>query len=751
MKSRLLALCLLTLLLANERAQAQETTDAATRAVPGEPIEIIVRGSKKPDTFESTKAAGEVSEREIRSSAPSSLADALRGNAGVSVQQTTPGQGTIYVRGFAGRELVLYVDGVRFNTAIFRSPNNAQYGLLDPYAVHSAEVIRGPSSVLHGSDALGGAVMLHSPLPPFADAPETNVRLFQSVTSNGLGSVSRVSAQHQQDRWAAQLGVTYARAGDVVPGENARSPDPDSYAGLRRQAGQSYVPVFTREQRGTGFERLSTDAAFRWLASPQTEVVLRGQLSERPELVRYDEITPRFAPVPSKPARASSAYTDMLRAMTSAAVVHRPRESFFQEALVQIAWQRLSDQLSRRNMNESCSDGSSASSCATGVFQLAPASTVSRERTRSDSLSARSELRFLRKDKQRGAILGVEAIHDRIFSQNEVVTPATGEVAAGESRYPNGSTMTQAGVFGQLEAELVPGFRAHVGARGALFSLSIAPRQGAPAAQGAEGIRSTLWDGSGSAGVSWEMTDGFRWVANAGRGVRSPNIEDFAGAGTRAGGRFQIPNRDLEPEHTHSADLGFKVFRELVRGETFLFFSRFTDAVGLATTSVNGQSTAPDGSQYVQSKNVNRLDVYGIESDLRVGREKKGGVFARAVALQYDESDDPTATASERVRTPAYLVLGTWLWPVPRLRLEVFAHGRAPMRRLGRVSDNRIPPTGTDGFVTLHARGAYLLHPDFTLRVGLDNITNRLAVEHGSGFYLPGFSATASLEGRFAL
>ena len=68
------------------------------------PLEVtIVAAPNAPEPLDSSRAASRVSEEKIREVAPGSLADALRGRAGVAVQQTTPGQGTVYVRGLSSR------------------------------------------------------------------------------------------------------------------------------------------------------------------------------------------------------------------------------------------------------------------------------------------------------------------------------------------------------------------------------------------------------------------------------------------------------------------------------------------------------------------------------------------------------------------------------------------------------------------------------------------------------------------------
>jgi len=717
-------LCL-SILTAVTSAGGEELNGPSTRAVVGEPVELTVTASKTPEKFASSKAITVVRDKEIRANAPGSLTDAVRSHSGVSVQQTTPGQGTIYVRGLAGREVVYLVDGVRVNTAIFRSPNNAPLGLIDPLSIFWLEVLRGSSSVLHGSDALGGVVNINTTLPAFSDDPITVAKAYVSTSSNPVGHLSRVSLAHQRETWAAHAGVSWVNLGDVTPGSGLLSPVPRSYVGAPAGEPREYAG----SQIGTGYSRLATDGVLRLALGDVTEAIFRAQYSHRPELVRYDEITPRFAK-DGRPARAESFIGPMHRAMTSATVSHRPG-SVLDTALLTLAWQQLGDVLYRRNYDEVAG-------------RLIPAMKATREHTRSDALSARGELRFLTADKKHGALVGLEAIHDTIHSQAWSLNLTSGALTDASSRYPDGSKMIQGGLFAQVESEVLAGLKAHVGARGAFFALDI------PGRGSADPLRRSLFDVATNAGVHYQPTSFLAFAMNFGRGVRSPNIEDYAGAGTRAGGRIQIPNANLNPEHTQSADVGVKVHHGLLRAETFVFALRFDDAIGVTSTTVNGESKSADGGRYVTSANVARLDFYGVESDVRVGHEKKGGAYSRFLLVRYNEDTKPGVTASERVATPPSLVLGAWLNPLPALRLEAFAHGRGAMRNNARVDDNRIPANGTDAFVTVHARASYAISPDITARIGIDNLTNSKALEYGSGFHLPGINVMAGLEARLA-
>jgi outer membrane cobalamin receptor len=229
----------------------------ATTSARGQSLEhieeVVVQTTSAADrdrqrAFATPEATSVVDRDAARASAPQSLADALRSSPSVSVQQTTPGQGTVYVRGLSGRAVLHAVDGVRLNMAFFRSGNNDYLGLIDPYSLTSVFVVPGATSVEYGSDGLGGAVLMRTALPRYGDG-STGYQAFQSFTSNPQSTTSRVSLLHEAPSWGMQAGFTYYQAGPIRPGEGLLSPDPATYAGLERDVGAAH-------QRGSGAARV---------------------------------------------------------------------------------------------------------------------------------------------------------------------------------------------------------------------------------------------------------------------------------------------------------------------------------------------------------------------------------------------------------------------------------------------------------------------------------------------------------------
>ncbi|KYF52548.1 hypothetical protein BE04_11230 [Sorangium cellulosum] len=355
----------------------------------------------------------------------------------------------------------------------------------------------------------------------------------------------------------------------------------------------------------------------------------------------------------------------------------------------------------------------------------------------------------------RGARIGIDATYDRATSEADVYDPAVLEKQPQPERYPTGSSMTHGGVYGQAEAELVHGLRAHAGVRQALFHLDI-PKRSVDEDSSSPAFTNTMVDVVFNAGVRWEFAPGVAWIANAGRGVRSPNVQDFAALGPRAGNRFQIPNPDVGPEHTLSIDTGLKTLIDRISAEVAIFYLAYDDAIALAPAARDGSPTTPDGEQYEWSENASRVEYYGVEGEFDVPLARYAGISGRLLAMigtQYNEQRTglPAKTPADRAPPPQASVR-VWAQPVPRLRIEATANGRLAQDRLNdptNVEDNRIPENGTPGYVTLHLRGAFRVGNKITARLALDNLTDELVLEHGSGFYRPGFSATSSLDVSF--
>jgi iron complex outermembrane receptor protein len=118
------------------------------------------------------------------------LMESLTSIPGVSEFSTGTGIGKPVIRGLSGNRVLVYTQGVRLENQQF----GGEHGLgLNESGIESVEVIKGPASLLYGSDALGGVLYMNP--EKFAYQNETKINLSQSFFSNTLGSNTSVGVK----------------------------------------------------------------------------------------------------------------------------------------------------------------------------------------------------------------------------------------------------------------------------------------------------------------------------------------------------------------------------------------------------------------------------------------------------------------------------------------------------------------------------------------------------------------------------
>lgn len=216
------------------------TTEVAV--TPGAGVEEAT--SRTPFLTTVTDAA------DVRARVHQILPQALLNEPGISVQQTTSAQGAPVIRGLIGQQNVLMVDGVRLNTAAWRSGPSQYMAWYGTSLVDRIEVVRGPVSALAGADALGGAVQVRSVQPMLSGG---GVRTDGAVSFGGSTADTGGTADGLVRISGPRVGFLaaggYAHYNDLRAGGGE-----DSHAAITRFLG---LPSDTLHDRlhNTGFEQ----------------------------------------------------------------------------------------------------------------------------------------------------------------------------------------------------------------------------------------------------------------------------------------------------------------------------------------------------------------------------------------------------------------------------------------------------------------------------------------------------------------
>jgi len=121
--------------------------------------EIIISATRfEQDVDDIPNRVISIPAEKIRFENPQTTADMLSSSNEVFVQKSQLGGGSPMIRGFSANKVLIVLDGVRMNNAIFRGGNLQNVIAIDPNSLHHAAVIFGPGTVIYGSDALGGVM-----------------------------------------------------------------------------------------------------------------------------------------------------------------------------------------------------------------------------------------------------------------------------------------------------------------------------------------------------------------------------------------------------------------------------------------------------------------------------------------------------------------------------------------------------------------------------------------------------------------
>ncbi|WP_271425108.1 TonB-dependent receptor [Aequorivita sinensis] len=158
-----------------------------------------------------------VSTESLNASGAVTLAEGIKNIAGVDVISTGVGIGKPVIRGLSSNRVLTYTQGVRLENQQFGD----EHGLgINEAGIESVEVIKGPASLLYGSDALGGVLYLNP--ERFARSGETHGDLNSTYFSNTLGTSTNLGVKTSGEKLSFLARGSYSSFSDYKTGADYR-------------------------------------------------------------------------------------------------------------------------------------------------------------------------------------------------------------------------------------------------------------------------------------------------------------------------------------------------------------------------------------------------------------------------------------------------------------------------------------------------------------------------------------------------
>ena len=206
--------------------------------------ELVVTGVTGDTKLKnSTAPISIVSGKELRQTTSTNIIDAIAKQPGVSQITTGSGISKPIIRGLGYNRIIVMNDGVRQEGQQWGDEHGIE---IDPQNVNSVEILKGPASLMYGSDAMAGVLILHgSPILPEGEMKATISTEYQ--TNNGLFDYSLNFAGHQKafvwdGRFTDKMAHAYKNKYDgYVPGSQFKERAARLMLGFNEAWGHSHL------------------------------------------------------------------------------------------------------------------------------------------------------------------------------------------------------------------------------------------------------------------------------------------------------------------------------------------------------------------------------------------------------------------------------------------------------------------------------------------------------------------------------
>lgn len=666
---------------------------------------------------------------------PQTAADLIEKTGDVFIQKSQMGGGSPMIRGFATNRVLITVDGVRMNNAIFRSGNIQNIISLDPFATNRAEVIFGPGSIIYGSDAIGGVMGFYT-FDPILSHGEKNFDLIRANTrysSANSETTGHVDFNLGYDKWASFSSITFSKFGNQKMGKHG----PDDY--LRTEYvdnsnGTDNILNNTNpeNQIPSGYNQLNLMQKFKfapndlWLLNYGFHFSQSSNVDRYDRLIQYKNDALRYA---------EWYYGPQVWLMNNLNIQHSNSTQLYDHVQILASHQYFKESRHSRSLNSNS------------------------KKHRTEKVNAYSVNVDLEKDWKSGQRLfyGIETVANKVNSTGQKQDINNNSYIPDASRYPDGSIWLSMAAYANIQykfnqkTSMQGGLRYNYIYLNADFDNEFYDFQFSNARINTGAL-------TGSIGLIHNPAEHWQLSATIATGFRAPNIDDVGKVFDSEPGAVVVPNPNLKPEYAINGELGAAVVLiEKLKIDAAAYYTILTNAMVRRDYHLNGKdSIMYDGelSKVQAIQNAAHAYVYGIQCGFEF-KLKSGLSASSRFNYQKGKEELENGNYSPMRHAPPWFGSSHISYENKKLKLDLHLHYNGqvafkdmPASEISKThiyaldaNDNPYSPAWT----TLNLRGQYQINKTLSFTVGIDNLTNKRYKSYSSGIAAPGRNYIFSL------
>lgn len=677
---------------------------------------------------------------------PQTAADALGQHADVYIQKSQMGGGSPVVRGFEANKVLLVLDGVRMNNAIYRSGHLQSAITIDNAMLERLEVLYGPGSLIYGSDAIGGVVHFRSKNPKLNFDETRSLNLFGNAYTRYATANSEKSAHVDfnigTDKFGSLTSLSFSDYGDLRTGSKRSSEFPDFgkrfiYADRINDEDIVVTNPDPNIQIGTGYSQVDILQKFLYQSSEKIRLIANFQYSNSTDVPRYDALSELDGDLLSF---AEWYYGPQKRFFSSLRSDINQKTTMFDKIILIAAYQKIDEDRIDRQF---------------GSINL------DRQEEDVDIFSFTADLhKYLDANESFEINYGAEINYNKLVSTASRTNIEDGSVTNDIlTRYPSGGSNTNNIAAYALLKKAFSKIDLFGGLRFSNNNLNVKYNRSdnLPWPETFyEGVPATNSALSWSLGTAYSPGHGFKMSSQISSAFRSPNIDDLAKIRVNVT-EISVPNINLQPEKSLNGELSIsqKVSSNLLISATG-FITTLNNAI------VRDDFTLPDGTallidegdtlKTVSNINANTARVRGVSFNIKAALTQRiefsGSInYIKGSQFDVDDIESPLSHIP-----PIYgKVSAAYVDDKQQLNLKLMYNAEKPLSEYGGSEDNIENATidGTPSWYTLNVYYQRKLSQRLSASVALENILDIHYRPFSSGVSAPGRNLIVSLNANF--
>jgi hemoglobin/transferrin/lactoferrin receptor protein len=589
---------LLGMILANMHAIIAQEKKDTLKNNPTSLNDVVVYANKFAEKYKRIAQTVAVIKSTEQLNYQLNTADVLINSGKLFVQKSQQGGGSPVIRGFEASRILLMVDGVRLNNAIYRAGHLQNIITIDNMVLDRVEVLYGPSSTLYGSDALGGVVSMFTKNPLLSSTKKTEItgsatlRYTSAVDENRGNIILNIGGK----KFASLTSVTYGSFGDLIQGKSRLAAYPNFGKKdfiVQRIGGVDVASVNPNPNQQTlsGYKQIDVTQKFLFQPSNKIQYLVNLQFSNTNDIPRYDRLSEKSAT--NVPVFAEWYYGPQIRNLASYQFSAKEQDGFFKDIKVIASYQHIEESRIQRRFQSTNKDFRWE---RVNVFGLS---------VDAKHYSGKNEIQ-----------IGAESYTNFVRSTAERVNITTGATSRITTRYADGpTTLSNNAIYAQHTYKFNDSWTLNDGLRFNLVKMdarfidtSLSKFPFTRAQQNNTAV-------TGNIGLIYASPKDLRIAFLLNSGFHSPNVDDLSKVFDSRTGIVVVPNADIKPEYTYNAEINLNQYGTKFSYGASIFYTLFSNAMVLDKFKFNGQDSifySGVKSQVFAMQNKAKANVFGF-------------------------------------------------------------------------------------------------------------------------------------------